>query len=74
MGALDVPFSLTLATFCVLFVTSAGYFEKASSDCKTLNPVLGSFHDFKATLLNGTGVDFSQFKDKVILVVNVATF
>lgn len=74
MGALNVPVSPIFAILCALFATSAGYFEKAYSDCETINPVAGSFHDFKGTFLNGTEVEFSQFKDKVVLVVNVATF
>jgi hypothetical protein len=74
MGALEVPVFSALTFLCVVFAPCAGYSEKAFSECKTNNPTSASFHDFKANLLNGTEVNFSHFKDKVVLVVNVATF
>lgn len=75
MGALNAPVSSFLLFFLYALISlSHGYFIKTANKCKPPHMVPKSFHDFKANALNGSTVDFKSFKNKVVLVVNVATF
>lgn len=45
---------------------------KLSASKKT-GEVTGSFYDFKIPSLDGTEIDFSQYKGKIVMVVNTAS-
>jgi len=75
MGAFSAPFfSLLPFLLYTLIPTSSGYFERAFSSCQPAQGAPKTFHDFKAKALNGSEIDFKIFKNKVVMVINVATF
>jgi len=60
-----------LVLLCTLVGAATVGALRTRVECDEVN---GDFYDYSATLLNGTHVDFSDYRGKVVLVVNVATY
>lgn len=64
-----------LSFLCCWYLVSSGNPNKSNTTCTVNNPTdTDSFHGFKTKFLNGSSVDFAQYKNKVVLLFNAATF